>query len=134
MAEYLRLPHSLALIRLCNPPVNAVSPTVLRGIREGLQKARSDYTVKAIVICGANGNFCAGADIHSFRSLSPGLKLGDTVDELQRFQKPVVAAIQGVALGGGLELALGCHYRIANAEEDIFQQVTHSSLAFWMQL
>lgn len=57
-----------------------------------------------------------GADIHGFSSPSSGLRLGDTVDELQRYQKPVVAAIEGVALGGGLELALGCHYRIANAE------------------
>lgn len=116
MAEYLRLPHSLAMIRLCNPPVNAVSPTVIREVRNGLQKAGSDHTVKAIVICGANGNFCAGADIHGFSAFTPGLALGSLVDEIQRYQKPVLAAIQGVALGGGLELALGCHYRIANAK------------------
>ncbi|XP_021514145.2 peroxisomal bifunctional enzyme [Meriones unguiculatus] len=125
MAEYLRLPHSLALIRLCNPPVNAISSAVIRGIRDGLQKAGSDYTIKAIVICGANGSFCAGADIHSFSSPSPGLSLGSLVDEVQRFQKPVVAAIQGMALGGGLELALGCHYRIANAKAHVgFPEVT----------
>ncbi|KAL1788479.1 peroxisomal bifunctional enzyme [Sigmodon hispidus] len=116
MADYLRLPQSLALIRLRNPPVNALSPAVLRGLREGLQKAESDHTIKGVVICGANGSFCAGADIHSFSSPSPRLSLGDLVDEIQRYQKPMVAAIQGVALGGGLELALGCHYRIANAQ------------------
>ncbi|XP_004473791.2 peroxisomal bifunctional enzyme [Dasypus novemcinctus] len=117
MAEYARLPNSLALIRLRNPPVNAISRTVLYGLKEGLQKAVRDSTVKAIVICGADGRFSAGADIHGF--LSPrfsDLSLGQMVDELQRNEKPVVAAIQGVALGGGLELALGCHYRIAHAE------------------
>ncbi|XP_028617655.1 enoyl-CoA hydratase, mitochondrial-like [Grammomys surdaster] len=115
MAEYLRLPHSLAMIRLCNPPVNSISPTVITEVRNGLQKAGLDHTVRGIVICGANHNFCAGADIHGFQS-SQGLSLGSLVDEIQRYQKPVVAAIQGVALGGGLELALGCHYRIADAK------------------
>ncbi|XP_027807369.2 peroxisomal bifunctional enzyme-like [Marmota flaviventris] len=126
MAEYLRLPHSLALIRLRNPPVNAISLTVLNGIKEGLKKAISDHTVKAIVISGENGIFCAGADIHSFSApRSSGVGLGSIVDEIQRYQKPVVAAIQGVALGGGLELALGCHYRIAHAEAHVgFPEVT----------
>ncbi|XP_048202973.1 peroxisomal bifunctional enzyme-like [Perognathus longimembris pacificus] len=126
MAEYLRLPQSLALIRLRNPPVNAVSVAVLRGIKDGLQKAISDHTIKAIVISGSNGKFCAGADIHSFSTpQSSGIGLGGVVDELQRNKKPVVAAIEGVALGGGLELALGCHYRIAHAETEIgFTEVT----------
>ncbi|XP_021065726.1 peroxisomal bifunctional enzyme isoform X1 [Mus pahari] len=124
MAEYLRLPHSLAMIRLCNPPVNAVSATVITEIRNGLQKAGLDNTVKALVICGANNRFCGGADIHAFKS-SIGLSLGSLVDEIQRSQKPVVAAIQDVALGGGLELALGCHYRIADAKARVgFPEVT----------
>ncbi|NP_001166417.1 peroxisomal bifunctional enzyme [Cavia porcellus] len=128
MAEYLRLPHSLALIRLRNPPVNAISPAVIHGIKEGLQKAMSDYTIKGIVISGANNIFCAGADIHGFSaplSFGTGSGLGPIVDEMQRYEKPVVAAIQGMALGGGLELSLGCHYRIAHAEARIgFPEVT----------
>ncbi|XP_034370630.1 peroxisomal bifunctional enzyme [Arvicanthis niloticus] len=124
MAEYLRLPHSLAMIRLCNPPVNSISPTVIMEVRNGLQKAGLDHTVRGIVICGANDNFSAGADIHSFK-YPTGLSLGSLVDELQRYQKPVVAAIQGVALGGGLELALGCHYRIADSKAHVgFPEVT----------
>ncbi|ERE75260.1 peroxisomal bifunctional enzyme-like protein [Cricetulus griseus] len=106
-------------------PKHRSFPAVISGIREGLQKAGSDYTIKAVVICGSNGIFSAGADIHSFSSPSPGLRLGDVVDEMQRCKKPLVAAIQSVALGGGLELALGCHYRIANAQARIgFPEVT----------
>nr|XP_045006330.1 peroxisomal bifunctional enzyme [Jaculus jaculus] len=123
MAEYLRLPHSLALIRLRNPPVNALSSAVLSGIREGLENSLSDPTIKAIVISGADDKFCAGVAINS-RS-PPGIPLGVVVDEIQRYEKPVMAAIQGVALGGGLELALGCHYRIAHAEALVgFPEVT----------
>ncbi|XP_045859008.1 peroxisomal bifunctional enzyme [Meles meles] len=126
MAEYTRLRNCLALIRLRNPPVNAISMTVLHGIKAGLQKALTDHTVKAIVICGADGKFSAGADIHSFSTpRMSDLGLGHVVDEIQRNEKPVVAAIQGLALGGGLELALGCHYRIAHAEAQIgFPEVT----------
>ncbi|XP_044107862.1 peroxisomal bifunctional enzyme [Neovison vison] len=126
MAEYTRLRNCLALIRLRNPPVNAISTAVLHGIKAGLQKALTDHTVKAIVICGADGKFSAGADIHSFGTpRMSDLGLGHVVDEIQRNEKPVVAAIQGLALGGGLELALGCHYRIAHAEARIgFPEVT----------
>uniref|UniRef100_A0A8C3X2Y3 Peroxisomal bifunctional enzyme n=1 Tax=Catagonus wagneri TaxID=51154 RepID=A0A8C3X2Y3_9CETA len=120
MAEFTRLPNSLALLRLRNPPVNAISVAVVHGIKEGLQKALTDHTVKAIVICGADGIFSAGANIHGFSTHRTfDLKLGDIVDKIQRNEKPVVAAIQGLALGGGLELALGCHYRIAHAEAQV---------------
>uniref|UniRef100_A0A8C0MQD8 Peroxisomal bifunctional enzyme n=1 Tax=Canis lupus familiaris TaxID=9615 RepID=A0A8C0MQD8_CANLF len=126
MAEYTRLRNCLALIRLRNPPVNAISTAVLRGIKDGLQKATTDRTVKAIVLCGADGKFSAGADIHSFgEPRKSDFVLGHIVDEIQRTEKPVVAAIQGLGLGGGLELALGCHYRIAHAEAQIgFPEVT----------
>ncbi|XP_003792785.1 peroxisomal bifunctional enzyme [Otolemur garnettii] len=126
MAEYTRLHNYLALIRLRNPPVNAISAAVLQGIKEGLQKAKSDQTVKAIVICGTEGKFSAGADIRSFQTPRTfGIALGPIVDDMQRNEKPVVAAIQGLALGGGLELALGCHYRIAHAEAYLaFPEVT----------
>lgn len=118
MAEYTRLLNCLALIRLQNPPVNALSVKVVLSLKEGLKKAASDSSVKAIVICGADGKFCAGADIHSFKS-EKSISLGSLIDEVQNNEKPVVAAIQGLALGGGLELALGCHYRIAHAEAKV---------------
>lgn len=117
MAEYLRLGNYLALIRLRNPPVSALSVAVLEGIKKGLQKALTDPTVKAIVIGGADGKFSAGSDIHGFRNLTTfDFTLAHIVDEMQRNEKLTVAAIQGMALGGALELALGCHYRIAHAE------------------
>ncbi|XP_004603094.2 peroxisomal bifunctional enzyme [Sorex araneus] len=120
MAEYKRLPNCLALIRLRNPPVNALSQVVLLAIKEGLRKAAADSSVKAVVICGADGKFCAGADIRGFSNLkSNTISVGSVVDEIQNNEKPVVAAIQGMALGGGLELALGCHYRIAHTEAQV---------------
>ncbi|XP_004577784.2 peroxisomal bifunctional enzyme [Ochotona princeps] len=119
MAEYLRLPNSLAMIRLRNPPVNAISASVLNGIKEGLEKAKADDTVRAIVLCGADGKFCAGADIHTFQAPKPlGFGLVNAVEELLKNEKPVVAAIEGMALGGGLELALGCHYRVAQIQAE----------------
>uniref|UniRef100_A0A8D1A9J6 Peroxisomal bifunctional enzyme n=1 Tax=Sus scrofa TaxID=9823 RepID=A0A8D1A9J6_PIG len=100
MAEFTRLQNALALLRLRNPPVNALSVSVLHGIKEGLQKALTDHTVKAIVICGTDGIFSAGADIHGFSAhKTSDLTLGDIVDKIQRYEKPVVAAIQGLALG-----------------------------------
>ncbi|XP_028360752.1 peroxisomal bifunctional enzyme [Phyllostomus discolor] len=120
MAEYSRLQNSLALIRLRNPPLNPISMTVLSGLKEGLQKAVTDPTVKAIVICGANGNFSAGADIHGFSApTNSEFTLGHFIDKMQRSEKPIVAVVQGVALGGGLELALGCHYRIAHVQAQV---------------
>ncbi|KAM5333641.1 peroxisomal bifunctional enzyme [Glossophaga mutica] len=120
MAEYSRLPNFVALIRLRNPPLNRISMAVFSGIKEGLQKATTDPAVKAIVICGANGNFSSGADIHVFSTPNNSeFTLGHFIDKLQRSEKPIVAAIQGMALGGGLELALGCHYRIAHAQAQV---------------
>ncbi|XP_036926874.1 peroxisomal bifunctional enzyme isoform X1 [Sturnira hondurensis] len=120
MAEYSQLHNSLALIRLQNPPLNPISMAVFNGIKEGLQKAMTDPTVKAVVICGANGNFSAGADIHGFSvPMNSEFRMGHFIDKMQRSEKPIVAAIQGMALGGGLELALGCHYRIAHAQAQV---------------
>uniref|UniRef100_A0A8D0KZ52 Peroxisomal bifunctional enzyme n=1 Tax=Strix occidentalis caurina TaxID=311401 RepID=A0A8D0KZ52_STROC len=74
-------------------------------------------SVKAVMICGENGKFSAGADIKGFSSPKRrGIALGPIVSLIERSEKPVVAAIEGVALGGGLEVALGCHYRIAHVK------------------
>ncbi|NWI62657.1 ECHP enzyme, partial [Todus mexicanus] len=93
------------------------SLTVLQALEDGLKRANADPSVKAVMICGENGKFSAGADIRGFSSPNRlGVGLGSTISLIERSEKPVVAAIEGVALGGGLEVALACHYRIAHVK------------------
>ncbi|XP_055580100.1 peroxisomal bifunctional enzyme [Falco cherrug] len=126
MAQYARGAAAVAVIRLRNPPVNALSLTVLQELENGLKRAHADPSVKAVTICGENGKFSAGADIQGFSSpKTRGIALGPIVSLIERSEKPVVAAIEGVALGGGLEVALGCHYRIAHVKAQMgFPEVT----------
>uniref|UniRef100_A0A4X2JUJ5 Peroxisomal bifunctional enzyme n=1 Tax=Vombatus ursinus TaxID=29139 RepID=A0A4X2JUJ5_VOMUR len=126
MASYTLLDSSLAVIRLRNPPLNTLRKPVIAGLMDSLRKAETDPAVKAIIICGADGKFSAGADIRGFSQpvMSTGSLLS-VVESLMEMEKPLVAAIQGLALGGGLELALGCHYRIADAKAQVgFPEVT----------
>lgn len=120
MAQYSRGSAAVAVIRLSNPPVNALSLTVLQALEDGLKRAVADPSVKAIMVCGENGKFSAGADIRGFSSAKRrGIPLGPIVSLIERSEKPVVAAIEGVALGGGLEITLGCHYRIAHVKAQL---------------
>ncbi|XP_052379252.1 peroxisomal bifunctional enzyme [Oncorhynchus keta] len=116
MATYSRLPGSVALITLQNPPVNALSAAVRQGIVDTVQRALKDPQVTSVVICGQNGKFCGGADIREFAGQMLGPPLVPMIHAIEAVDKPVAAAIEGVALGGGLELALGCHYRIAHSK------------------
>nr|XP_013808509.1 PREDICTED: peroxisomal bifunctional enzyme [Apteryx mantelli mantelli] len=92
--------------------------TVIQALEDGLKRADADPSVKAIMICGENGKFSAGADIRGFSAPQQrrGVGLASVVSLIERSEKPVVAAIEGIALGGGLEVALGCHYRIAHVQ------------------
>lgn len=103
---------SVGVIIVDNPPVNALSPGVPEGILDCLDRANADPSIKAMVLMGAGRSFIAGADIRQFGKGRPR-PARRTHDALEASEKPVVAAIHGYALGGGLENALGCHYRIA---------------------
>ncbi len=96
-----------------NPPVNALGVAVRRGLADAIKTAAADDSVKAVVIVGHGRTFFAGADITEFGKPPQSPGLGDVVDAIEGSAKPVVAAIHGTALGGGLEVALGCHYRVA---------------------
>ncbi|MFT5510060.1 MAG: 3-hydroxyacyl-CoA dehydrogenase [Hyphomicrobiaceae bacterium] len=102
----------IGVITIDYPPVNALGPGVGDGIIESLDKGEADPNVKAFVLIGAGRTFIAGADIKGFGKGRPKPKRR-TYDALDPASKPIVAAIHGYALGGGLENALACHYRIA---------------------
>lgn len=104
----------IALIIVNYPPVNALGPGVAEGIIDCLNQANADASVRAIVLMGDGRSFIAGADIRGFGTGRKRLAIGErTYDVLDGSAKPVVAAIHGYALGGGLENAMACHYRIA---------------------
>ena len=111
----------IALITLQNPPVNGLGLATRRGLLEALAKALDDATVKAIVVTGGARAFSGGADIREFNKPESGMEptLPTVIAAFERSTKPVVAAIEGLALGGGLELALGMHYRVADKRAQI---------------
>lgn len=101
------------IIESNNPPVNALSAAVRQGLVEAIEQAEADDNVKAVVIACEGQTFFAGADITEFGKPPVMPWLPQVVDRIEECTKPVVAAIHGTALGGGLEVALGCHYRVA---------------------
>ncbi|MGQ3030766.1 MAG: enoyl-CoA hydratase-related protein, partial [Ferrovibrionaceae bacterium] len=103
----------IAVLALDSPPVNALSARLRDGIKGGIDQALADKDVRAIVLICRGKTFVAGADITEFGKPRTGTPLPDLVDLIENSPKPVVAAIHGTALGGGLELALACHYRVA---------------------
>jgi 3-hydroxyacyl-CoA dehydrogenase len=110
---------AIGILTVNNPPVNALSPGVPEGIVAGLEQFEKDDSVKAIVLIGGGRTFIAGADIREFGKITSG---GDrrrgpgflgVLERMENCTKPIVAAIHGTALGGGLETAMACHYRVA---------------------
>jgi 3-hydroxyacyl-CoA dehydrogenase len=102
----------VAVLTVNNPPVNALSQHVRQGLRDGVQQAVADAAVSAIVIVCGGRTFIAGADITEFGKPPAAPGLHEVLDLIENSPKPVVAAVHGTALGGGLEVTLACHYRI----------------------
>ncbi|WP_203299305.1 3-hydroxyacyl-CoA dehydrogenase NAD-binding domain-containing protein [Marinobacter sediminum] len=112
---------NVAVIRLDNPPVNGLGLALRQGIVNGIRKAESDDAVKAVVLIGSDRAFSGGADISEFGSdkATAEPNLNTVINYVESSRKPVIAAISGACMGGGLELALGCHYRIAKPDAQI---------------
>ncbi len=109
----VRRQDSIAILEIDSPPVNALSHAVRAALVEALDSADHDPALDAAIIACAGRTFVAGSDIREFGKPRRAPLLSDVIDRLDAMSKPVVAALFGTTLGGGLELALGCHYRIA---------------------
>ena len=103
----------ILVLTIDHPPVNALSADVRRGLADAIQAAQADPDTKAIVLVGAGRNFIAGADIREFGKPPQPPALPDVCNAIEASGKPVVAVLHGAALGGGLEIALAAHYRVA---------------------
>ena len=122
----LTIENDVAVITINNPPVNALSPGVPEGIAEAIEQIEKDPGVKAAVLIGGGKTFIAGADIKEFVKLTSSDRRGDIgilpyLLKIEDSRKPIVVAIHGNALGGGLEVAQACHYRVASPDAKVGQ-------------
>jgi 3-hydroxyacyl-CoA dehydrogenase len=119
--------NDVAVITINNPPVNALSPGVPEGIEEAVAQAQKDASVRAVVVMGGGRTFVAGADIKEFGKITSGQAtrgaplLPAVLLKIEDCTKPVVMAIHGTAFGGGMELAMSGHYRVAAASAQLGQ-------------
>ena len=111
----LTFENALAIITIDNPPINATSHTVRAGLVDALDQIDGNDAIRAAILICEGKTFIAGADVNEFGQPPKAPILPDVIKRLEASQKPVIAAIHGHALGGGLEVALGCHYRIAKS-------------------
>lgn len=130
MSDLVTLSKSgtVAIVEINNPPVNALGQAVRKGLLDAVKQAEADPEVTAIVIIGAGRTFPAGADIKEFGRPMEDPHLPDVIDQIENCAKPVVAALHGTALGGGFEIALGSHYRIALSDTRVGLPEIHLGL------
>ncbi|MDA1069542.1 MAG: 3-hydroxyacyl-CoA dehydrogenase NAD-binding domain-containing protein [Verrucomicrobia bacterium] len=111
----LEFQDGIAVVRIDNPPVNALSRGVRDGLYEAVKQADADEAAKAILIICNGGTYIAGADIKEFGKPQQGMSLFEVQKVIEGASKPVISTMHGTALGGGLETAITCHYRVAVA-------------------
>ena len=116
---HYELRGDIALMTIDNPPVNPLSSGVRQGLSDGVNAALADDNVKAIILTGAGRAFIAGADISEFGGKAEGPSLHDCLTTMENSAKPIIAAINGTAFGGGLEVALCCQYRVIAASAPV---------------
>ncbi len=115
MSVHYQRHGNIGVIQIANPPVNALSHAVRSGLVDALKEGVADADAKALVVLADGRTFVAGADIREFGKPPQAPLLPDVINQLEACPKPLIAALHGTALGGGLEVALGCHYRVALA-------------------
>ncbi|MBU8905109.1 enoyl-CoA hydratase [Desertibacillus haloalkaliphilus] len=119
----LKKENHIAIVTLNRPPANALSGAVLNDLSAALDEVEQDTDIKVVVLNGEGRFFAAGADIKEFTTVKSGAEFTELAkkgqqlfDRIEQFSKPVIAAIHGAALGGGLELAMACHIRLATED------------------
>ncbi|QNI04536.1 enoyl-CoA hydratase/isomerase family protein [Halomonas sp. SH5A2] len=115
MSVHYQRHGDIGVIQIANPPVNALSHAVRSGLVDALKEGIADAEAKALAVLADGRTFIAGADIREFGKPPQDPLLHDVITQLEACPKPLIAALHGTALGGGLEVALGCHYRVALA-------------------
>jgi 3-hydroxyacyl-CoA dehydrogenase len=118
----------IAILTVNNPPVNALAAGVRDGIKDGVEAMAADSNIDAIVLIGGGRTFIAGADIREFGKPPKGANLNDVIATMENCSKIVVAALHGTPLGGGLETALGAHYRVSLASTRVGLPEVHLGL------
>jgi 3-hydroxyacyl-CoA dehydrogenase len=118
----------IGILTVNNPPVNALAAAVRDGIKEGVEAMAADANIDAIVLIGGGRTFIAGADIREFGKPPKGASLNDVIATMENCPKIVVAALHGTPLGGGLETALGAHYRVSLASTRVGLPEVHLGL------